>query len=77
MKGTVAKAELTALFAEVWRSSGNKIERLDVKFTGQGSGIRFNRRRRKLSATVLLPALDNTEDVPQDLFNDLTGYVLH
>ena len=31
MKGTVAKAELTALFAEVWRSSGNKIERLDVK----------------------------------------------
>lgn len=77
MKGTVAKAELTALFAEVWRSSGNKIKRLDVRFTGQGSGIRFNRRRRKLSATVLLPALNNTEDVPQELFNDLTGYVLH
>ena len=77
MKGNEAKAELTALFAGVWRSSGNKIKRLDVRFTGQGSGIRFNRRGRKLSATVVLPALDNTEDVPQDLFNDLTGYVLH
>ncbi len=77
MKGTVAKAELTALFKEVWRSSGNKIKRLDVRFAGQGAGIRFRRRRRKLSATVLLPALDNTEDVPQDLFDDLTGYALH
>ena len=77
MKGTVAKAELTALFAEVWRSSGNKIKRLDVRFVGQGADIRFRRRRLKLSATVLLPALNNTEDVPQELFNYLTGYVLH
>jgi hypothetical protein len=77
MKGTVAKAELTALFKEVWRSSGNKIKRLDVRFSGQGAGIRFRRRRRKLSATVLLPALNNTDDVSQELFNDLTGYVLH
>ena len=77
MKGTVAKAELTALFKEVWRSSGNKIKRLDVRFAGQGAGIRFRRRRRKLSATVLLPALNNTDDVSQELFNDLTGYVLH
>jgi hypothetical protein len=77
MKGTVAKAELTALFKEVWRSSGNKIKRLDVRFAGQGAGIRFRRRRRKLSATVLLPALSNTDDVSQELFNDLTGYVLH
>jgi hypothetical protein len=77
MKGTVAKAELTALFAEVWRSSGNKIKRLDVRFRGQGAGIRFRRRGRKLSATVVLPALNNTAEVPQELFNDLTGYVLH
>ena len=77
MKGTVAKAELTALFKKVWRSSGNKIKRLDVRFAGQGADIRFRRRRRKLSATVRLPALNNTDDVSQELFNDLTGYVLH
>jgi hypothetical protein len=77
MKGTVAKAELTGLFKKVWRSSGNKIKRLDVRFAGQGAGIRFRRRRRKLSATVLLPALNNTDDVSQELFDDLTGYVLH
>ena len=77
MKGFIAKAALTALLEKVWLSSGNGINRLEVKFAGRTAGIRFNRDHGVLSATVILPAIDETVEVSQAFFNDLIGYVLH
>ena len=77
MKGFVAKSALTALIEKVWLASGNKINRLEVKFAGKQAGIRFERTARTLSATVILPAIDETSEVAQGFFNDLIGYVLH
>lgn len=77
MQGSVAKAVLTTMFADLWRSSGNKIKRLDVRFAGEGAGIRCTRRRRNLSATVILPAIDDKAEVSNELFNKMTGYVVH
>jgi len=77
MQGSVAKAALTTMFADLWRSSGNKIKKLDVKFAGDGAGIRYTRRRRNLSATVVLPTIDDKAEVSHELFNKMTGYVVH
>jgi hypothetical protein len=76
MKGFIAKAALTALLEKVWLSSGNAINKLEVKFAGRTAGIRFDRDD-GLSATVILPAIDETANVSQGFFNDLIGYVLH
>ena len=77
MKGFIAKSALTALLEKVWLASGNSIKRLDVKFAGASAGIRFERQYGVLSATVILPAIDETATVSQGFFNDLIGYVLH
>ena len=77
MKGFIAKSALTALLEKVWLASGNSIKRLDVKFAGKSAGIRFKRQFGALSATVILPAIDETTEVSQAFFNDLIGYVLH
>ena len=77
MKGFIAKSALTALLEKVWLASGNSIKRLDVKFAGTSAGIRFERQYGVLSATVILPAIDETATVSQGFFNDLIGYVLH
>jgi hypothetical protein len=76
MKGFIAKAALTALLEKVWLSSGNAVNKLEVKFAGKNAGIRFNRDD-GLSAVVILPAIDETTEVTQAFFNDLIGYVLH
>lgn len=76
MKGFIAKAALTALLEKVWLSSGNAVNKLEVKFAGKNAGIRFNRDD-GLSAVVILPAIDETTEVSQAFFNDLIGYVLH
>jgi len=76
MKGFIAKSALTALLEKVWLSSGNAINKLEVKFAGKNAGIRFNRDD-GLSAVVILPAIDETTEVTQAFFNDLIGYVLH
>ena len=77
MKGFIAKSALTALLEKVWLSSGNSITRLDVKFAGKSAGIRFERQFGALSATVILPAIDESGEVSQEVFNDIIGYVLH
>jgi hypothetical protein len=77
MKGFIAKSAMTALIEKVWLASGNKISRLEVKFAGKQAGIRFERTARTLSATVILPAIDETSEVSQGFFNDLIAYVLH
>jgi len=77
MKGHIAKTALTALLEKVWIASGNRINRLDVKFAGSNAGIRFERQFGVLSATVILPAIDETAVVSNEFFTDLIGYVLH
>jgi hypothetical protein len=77
MKGFIAKSALTALLEKVWLASGNKISRLEVKFAGKSAGIRFERTAQTLSATVILPAIDESGEVTQAFFMDVIGYVLH
>lgn len=77
MKGFIAKSALTAMLEKVWLASGNSISRLDVKFAGKSAGIRFERTARSLSATVILPAIDESGEVTQAFFMDVIGYVLH
>jgi hypothetical protein len=77
MKGFIAKSALTALLEKVWLASGNSITRLDVKFAGSNAGIRFERNYGALSATVILPAIDESGEVTQAFFMDVIGYVLH
>jgi hypothetical protein len=77
MKGFIAKSALTALLEKVWLASGNSIRRLEVKFAGSHAGIRFERQFGALSATVILPAIDESGEVSQEVFNDIIGYVLH
>lgn len=76
MKGFHAKSALTALLEKVWIASGNKIDLLTVKFAGTNAGIRFSRNS-GLTASVFLPAIDESADIKISEFNLFIGYVLH
>lgn len=54
-------------------ASGQTRWKLDILWSGKTAGIRFDGRK----AHIVLPAVDETKDVPVALFNDLLGYVLH
>jgi len=77
MKGFIAKNALTALIEKVWQASGNTIDHLEVKFAGASAGIRYERKGKRLSAMIVLPAIDESAEVTQKFFNDLVAYVLH
>ena len=60
MKGFITKAALTEFLEKVWLASGNKISRLTVRYAGDSAGIRFERTRRVLFASIVLPAIDGS-----------------
>jgi len=57
----------------VLNASGQKGWKLDILWSGKTAGVRFEGRK----AHIILPAIDETKDVPVVLFNDLLAYVLH
>jgi hypothetical protein len=68
-----AKRGLEATLERVLNASGQKGWKLDILWSGKTAGVRFEGRK----AHIILPAVDETKDVPVALFNDLLGYVLH
>jgi hypothetical protein len=68
-----AKRGLEATLERVLSASGQTGWTLDIVWTGKTAGVRFDGRK----AHIILPAVDETKDVPVVLFNDLLGYVLH
>ena len=68
-----AKRGLEATLERVLSASGQKDWKLDILWSGKTAGVRFEGRK----AHIILPAVDETKDVPVVLFNDLLGYVLH
>jgi hypothetical protein len=68
-----AKRGLEATLERVLSASGQTGWALDIVWAGKTAGVRFEGRK----AHIILPAVDETKDVPVRLFNDLLGYVLH
>ena len=68
-----AKRGLEATLERVLSASGQTGWKLDILWAGKTAGVRFEGRK----AHIILPAVDETKDVPVALFNDLLGYVLH
>ena len=68
-----AKRGLEATLERVLSASGQTGWTLDIVWAGKTAGVRFEGRK----AHIILPAVDETKDVPVALFNDLLGYVLH
>ena len=68
-----AKRGLEATLERVLSASGQTGWKLDILWAGKTAGVRFEGRK----AHIILPAVDETKDVPVVLFNDLLGYVLH
>ena len=68
-----AKRGLEATLERVLNASGQKGWKLDILWSGKTAGVRFEGRK----AHIILPAVDETKDVPVVLFNDLLAYVLH
>jgi hypothetical protein len=68
-----AKRGLEATLERVLSASGQTGWALDIVWAGKTAGVRFDGRK----AHIILPAVDETKDVPVVLFNDLLGYVLH
>jgi hypothetical protein len=68
-----AKRGLEATLERVLSASGQTGWTLDIVWAGKTAGVRFDGRK----AHIILPAVDETKDVPVVLFNDLLGYVLH
>lgn len=68
-----AKRGLEATLERVLSASGQTGWTLDIVWAGKTAGVRFDGTK----AHIILPAVDETKDVPVALFNDLLGYVLH
>jgi hypothetical protein len=78
MLGMDVKRGITATCERVFIASGNRFEDLKVLWGGRTACINYTKDRLgAVTATIVLPNIDESVPVPQSQFNDSIGFVLH
>jgi hypothetical protein len=78
MLGMDVKRGITATCERVFIASGNRFEDLKVLWGGKTACINYSKDRLgAVTATIVLPNIDESVTVPQSQFNDSIGFVLH
>jgi hypothetical protein len=72
------KRGITATCERVFIASGNRFENLKVLWGGKTACINYSKDREgAVTATIVLPNIDESVHVPQTQFNNSIGFVLH
>jgi hypothetical protein len=78
MLGLDVKRGVEATCERVFIASGNRFSDLQVLWGGRTACINYSKDRLgAVNATIVLPALDETKVIPQPVFNNMVGFVLH
>ena len=78
MLGMDVKRGITATCERVFIASGNRFENLKVLWGGRTACINYSKDRDgAVTATIVLPNIDESVHVPQTQFNNSIGFVLH
>lgn len=77
MIGLEVKRGVAATMERVTANAGVLFESLQVVWTGTGAGISFERFDGRVSATVILPAIDDLKSVSKETFHNLIAFALH
>jgi hypothetical protein len=77
MIGLEVKRGVAATMERVTANAGVLFESLQVVWTGTGAGISFERFDGRVSATVILPAIDDLKEVSKETFHNLIAFALH
>lgn len=78
MLGMDVKRGITATCERVFIASGNRFENLKVLWGGKTACINYSKDREgAVTATIVLPNIDESVHVPQTQFNNSIGFVLH
>ena len=77
MIGLDVKRGVAATMERVTANAGVLFESLQVVWTGKGAGISFERFDGRVSATVILPAIDDLKMVSNKTFHNLIAFALH
>ncbi len=78
MQGHQVKRGVTSTLERVFHASGQKLEKLQVFWTGKTAGINFSRNKEGLvDAKVVFPALNELDEIPRAKFNNLIGFAVH
>lgn len=72
-----AKGGLEATLERVFRASGQDIHSLRFEWISQAAGIKYEYVDRKLKATILMPAIEDTAEVSMGVYNHWLGFMLH
>ena len=78
MLGMDVKRGITATCERVFIASGNRFENLKVLWGGKTACINYSKDREgAVTATIVLPNIDESVHVPQTQLNNSIGFVLH
>ena len=78
MLGMDVKRGITATCERVFIASGNRFENLKVLWGGKTACINYSKDREgAVTATIVLPNIDESVHIPQTQFNNSIGFVLH
>lgn len=77
--GTQVKQGVASTLERVFQASGQKIERLEVFWSGKTAGIVFKRTTANNlhSAKIFFPSIDDMATISRRVFNNTVGYALH
>lgn len=78
MQGHQVKRGVTSTLERVFHASGQRIEKLQVFWTGKTAGINFSRNTKgEVDAKVVFPAINEIDEIPRAKFNNLIGFAIH
>jgi hypothetical protein len=78
MRGHQVKRGVTSTLERVFQASGQRINKLQVYWTGKTAGINFTRTsKNEIEAMVVFPAIDDLGDISRPVFNNMIGFAIH
>jgi hypothetical protein len=77
--GTDVKRGVASTLERVFQASGQKIDKLDILWSGKTAGIIFKRSSAKTlqSVKLVFPSIDDMATISRKVFNNTVGYALH
>jgi hypothetical protein len=77
--GTQVKQGVASTLERVFQASGQKIDKLDILWSGKTAGIIFKRvnSRSLQSVKLIFPSIDDMATISRKVFNNTVGYALH
>ena len=77
--GTQVKRGVASTLERVFQASGQKIDKLDILWSGKTAGIIFKRvnSRSLQSVKLVFPSIDDMATISRKVFNNTVGYALH